>query len=66
MRETVTMRKRAPARNECKTRLPDDVYERMQLFKQLNCIESDSEALARLARYALFGILPPPFDPKED
>lgn len=52
------MKKRVEHRNEVKTRLADDVYERLQLFKQLNMIESDSEALARLVSFGLFGLVP--------
>ena len=53
------MARRAEYRNEVKTRLEDDVYEALQDFKQLNFIDSDSAALARIARILLCGIVPP-------
>ena len=49
------MKKRAEYRTEVKTRLKDEVYERLQLYKQVYGIESDSAALARLAEIGLFG-----------
>lgn len=52
------MRPRAAYRNEVKTRLRDEVYTRLQDFKQLNFIDSDSAALARLAEMLLCGIVP--------
>ncbi|TCK87333.1 hypothetical protein B0G74_7872 [Paraburkholderia sp. BL9I2N2] len=52
------MRPRAEYRNEVKTRLRDEVYTRLQNFKQLNFIDSDSAALARLAEMLLCGIVP--------
>jgi hypothetical protein len=51
------MRRRAEARNECKTRLNDDVYMRMQAFKQQHFIDSDSAALARICEMLLCGIV---------
>jgi hypothetical protein len=51
-------RPRAEFRNEVKTRLRDEVYTRLQEFKQLNFIDSDSAALARLAEMLLCGIVP--------
>lgn len=51
-------RARAEYRNEVKTRLRDEVYTRLQEFKQLNFIDSDSAALARLAEMLLCGIVP--------
>lgn len=51
-------RARAEYRNEVKTRLRDEVYSRLQEFKQLNFIDSDSAALARLAEMLLCGIVP--------
>ncbi|MFM0507681.1 hypothetical protein [Paraburkholderia sp. RL17-373-BIF-A] len=48
---------RAAFRNEVKTRLRDDVYVRLQDFKQAHFIESDSAALARLAEILLCGIV---------
>lgn len=59
------MKRRAEYRTEVKTRLTDEVYERLQLFKELNYITSDSEALARLATIALFGVIPSGFEVKE-
>lgn len=58
------MKKRAEYRTEVKTRLTDEVYERLQIFKELNLIPSDSEAIARLATIALFGLIPPGFEGK--
>ena len=52
------MARRAEYRNEVKTRLRDEVYTRLQDFKQLNFIDSDSAALARLAEMLLCGIVP--------
>lgn len=52
------MARRAEFRNEVKTRLRDEVYTRLQDFKQLNFIDSDSAALARLAEMLLCGIVP--------
>ena len=49
------MKNRADSRTEVKTRLRDDVYDRLQLFKQLHGIESDSAALSRIAEIGLFG-----------
>ena len=54
------MTRRAEYRNEVKTRLEDDVYERLQDFKQLHYIDSDSAALNRLVRMLLCGIVPAP------
>jgi hypothetical protein len=54
------MTRRAEYRNEVKTRLEDDVYEALQDFKQLNYIDSDSAALARIVRMLLCGIVPRP------
>ncbi|MCP3709753.1 antitoxin VapB family protein [Paraburkholderia sp. CNPSo 3274] len=51
-------RPRAEYRNEIKTRVRDEVYERLQEFKQLNFIESDSQAIARLLEMLLCGIVP--------
>lgn len=59
------MSKRAEFRNEVKTRIPDDIYDRLQLFKEFNMISSDSEAVAKLLRMALFGVLPAGFEGKE-
>jgi hypothetical protein len=53
------MVRRAEYRNEVKTRLRDEVYTRLQDFKQLNFIDSDSAALARLVEMLLCGIVPP-------
>lgn len=52
------MTRRAEYRNEMKTRVDDDLYDAIQLFKRLHFIESDSAALARIARMLLFGIFP--------
>jgi hypothetical protein len=52
------MSRRAEYRNEVKTRLRDEVYVRLQDFKQLHFIDSDSAALARLAEMLLCGIVP--------
>lgn len=52
------MSRRAEYRNEVKTRLRDEVYTRLQDFKQLHFIDSDSAALARLAEMLLCGIVP--------
>ena len=52
------MARRAEYRNEVKTRLRDEVYVRLQDFKQLHFIDSDSAALARLAEMLLCGIVP--------
>ncbi|MDR5797220.1 hypothetical protein QCE49_27875 [Caballeronia sp. LZ008] len=49
------MSRRAEFRNEVKTRLEDPVYEGMQAFKALYGIDSDSAALARIAKLFLFG-----------
>jgi hypothetical protein len=51
------MKKRAEYRTEVKTRLRDEVYERLQLYKRVHGFESDSAALARLAEIALFGLV---------
>ncbi|WP_227242447.1 hypothetical protein [Paraburkholderia caribensis] len=51
---------RAAYRNEVKTRLRDDVYCRLQDFKQAHFIESDSAALARLVEILLCGIVRSP------
>lgn len=51
------MARRAEYRNEVKTRLRDDVYTRLQEFKQHQFIESDSAALARLVEMLLCGIV---------
>lgn len=53
-------RPRAEYRNEVKTRLRDEVYTRLQEFKQLNFVESDSAAVARLLEMLLCGIVPTP------
>jgi len=53
------MKRRAEYRNEVKTRLRDDVYDRLQEFKDQQFIESDSAALARLAEMLLCGIVRP-------
>lgn len=52
------MSRRAEYRNEVKTRLRDEVYTRLQDFKQLHFIDSDSAALARLVEMLLCGIVP--------
>lgn len=52
------MPRRAEYRNEVKTRLRDEVYTRLQDFKTLHYIDSDSAALARLAEMLLCGIVP--------
>ena len=52
------MRRRAEYRNECKTRLEDDVYSALQEFKQLYYIDSDSAAIARVCRILLCGMVP--------
>lgn len=52
------MRKRAEYRNEVKTRVSDAIFDRLQLFKELHGIESDSAAVARILEMALFGVLP--------
>jgi hypothetical protein len=52
------MARRAEYRNELKTRVDDELYDAIQLFKKLNFIDSDSAALARIARMLLFGIFP--------
>lgn len=49
------MSRRAEFRNEVKTRLEDPVYDGLQAFKGLNGIDSDSAALARIAKLFLFG-----------
>ncbi|ADG20368.1 hypothetical protein BC1002_6527 [Paraburkholderia atlantica] len=51
------MTRRAEHRNEIKTRVEDDLYDAVQIFKQLNYIDSDSAAAARLMRMALFGVV---------
>jgi hypothetical protein len=51
------MKKRAEYRNDVKTRLPDEEYEAMQTFKALHGIDSDSAALARIARLFLLGVV---------
>ena len=51
------MARRAEYRNEVKTRLRDDVYTRLQEFKQHQFIDSDSAALARLVEMLLCGIV---------
>lgn len=51
-------RPRAEYRNELKTRVRDEVYMRLQDFKQLNFIDSDSQAVARLLEMLLLGIVP--------
>lgn len=51
------MTRRAEFRNEVKTRLRDEVYEKMQTFKQLHYIDSDSAALARLVEMMLCGVV---------
>lgn len=51
-------RPRAEFRNEIKTRVRDEVYMRLQDFKQLNFIDSDSAAVARLIEMLLCGIVP--------
>ncbi|MGF6444366.1 hypothetical protein [Paraburkholderia youngii] len=51
------MKRRAEHRNEIKTRIEDDLYDAVQIFKQLNYIDSDSAAAARLMRMALFGVV---------
>lgn len=55
------MKKRAEYRTEVKTRLSDEVYERLQMFKDLHYIATDSEAVARLVSMALFGLIPPEY-----
>lgn len=50
-------RPRAAYRNEVKTRLRDEVYERLQLFKKLYYIDSDSAALARIVEMSLCGLI---------
>ena len=50
-------KKRAEYRNEVKTRLDDPCYEALQMFKQLNGIDSDSAALARIVKLSLFGVV---------
>jgi hypothetical protein len=52
------MKKRAEYRNEVKTRLDCDTYDALQEFKQLNFIDSDSAAVARICRIALRGMVP--------
>lgn len=52
------MSRRAEYRNEVKTRLRDEVYVRLQNYKQLNFIDSDSAAIARLVEVLLCGIVP--------
>lgn len=49
------MTRRAEFRNEVKTRLRDRAYDALQLYKQVNGIESDSAALARVAEQHLLG-----------
>lgn len=51
------MKKRAEYRNEVKTRLRDEVYERLQAFKRMQGLQSDSAALAKIAEIALCGIV---------
>jgi hypothetical protein len=51
------MKKRAEYRNDVKTRLTDEEYEAMQTFKALHGIDSDSAALARIARLLLLGVV---------
>ncbi|NIE67448.1 hypothetical protein [Burkholderia sp. Ax-1719] len=51
------MSKRAPCRNEVKTRLADEEYDAMQTFKALHGIESDSAAMQRIARLFLLGVV---------
>lgn len=58
MWKAVAMRKRAEFRNEIKTRVSDQIFERVQAFKDAQAIDSDSAAVARLLEIALFGVLP--------
>lgn len=57
------MTRRAEYLNEMKTRLDDETYDAIQRFKEINFIDSDSAALARIARMFLFGIFPRPKSP---
>jgi len=49
------MSRRAEYRNEAKTRLRDRAYDALQLYKQVNGIDSDSAAIARIVEQHLFG-----------
>jgi hypothetical protein len=51
------MKRRAPYRNEVKTRLDDPTYDAFIRYQQLHGIESESAALSRLARTALLGVI---------
>jgi hypothetical protein len=51
------MKRRAPYRNEVKTRFDDPTYDAFLRYQQLHGIESESAALLRLARTALLGVI---------
>ncbi len=51
------MSRRAEFRNEVKTRLRDRVYDALQVYKELNGIDSDSAALNRVVEVALLGVV---------
>jgi hypothetical protein len=52
------MKRRAEYRNEVKTRLRPQVYERLQVYKRKHGIETDSAALCHLLEIACFGLVP--------
>lgn len=46
--------------------LPADVYKHLQHFKTISLIDSDSAALARIAKMLLCGIIPLPKRDQQD
>lgn len=50
-------RLRATAKNEVKTRLEDDEYEALQVFRDQYGYDSDSQALKRAVRMLLLGVV---------
>jgi len=50
-------RARATAKNEVKTRLDDDEYDALQLFRNAYGYESDSQAIKRAVRMLLLGVV---------
>jgi len=50
-------RLRAPAKNEVKTRLEDDEYDALQIFRDQYGYDSDSQALKRAVRMLLLGVV---------
>ncbi|BEU21596.1 hypothetical protein [Paraburkholderia sp. 22B1P] len=51
------MSKRAPFRNEVKSRFDDPTYEALLKYQAIHGIESTSAALARITRMALLGVI---------